>query len=538
MTTDLPKSHPTHYKDWPNDAGFNTDVEHRTPIALEITGSIPAYAAGTLFRTGPGSHKLTTEDGEFACSHWFDGFAHLYRFELVPTPEGTCTVVYDSRRQVDALIERVRKTGRLDGVTFGQKRDPCDTLFKKIKTTFEPVRARDPELVNVGVSISANVAGFPSGPKGNLVTFTDATLLKTHDPETLAPLGVVDQSVLHPSLTGEISSAHPEFDPTTGDVFNYNLKLGPKPVYRVFCTSAATGKTSILAKLSGKDAKAAYLHSFFLTENFLVLCIWPAYFASGGSWVLWRRNILDALSDFDPSAVTKWYVIDRHHGNGVVAKFESSAMFAFHTVNAYETVGKDGRVDIVCDIQQHHNLDILKKFYYDSMVSNAPGAGKRALEPVVGEDGMARYKLSGIPATGSGAAEEVLKAERVFIMTPSESGELPTINPAYHTKPHRYIYGVGDRRQSSFHDTLLKMDTETQTSVAWNKPGHTPGEPIFVADPAKTGEDDGVVLSVVLDGASGRSYLLVLDAKNWVEVGRAEVPVAVGFGFHGAHVRL
>jgi torulene dioxygenase len=74
--------------------------------------------------------------------------------------------------------------------------------------------------------------------------------------------------------------------------------------------------------------------------------------------------------------------------------------------------------------------------------------------------------------------------------------------------------------------------------VAWNKPGHTPGEPIFVADPAKTGEDDGVVLSVVLDGVSGRSYLLVLDAKNWVEVGRAEVPVAVGFGFHGAHVRL
>jgi torulene dioxygenase len=469
----------------------------------------------------------------------FDGFAHLYRFELVPTPDGTCKVLYSSRRQVDALIERVRKTGRLEGVTFGQKRDPCDSLFKKVKTTFEATMAKDPELLNVGVSISANVAGFTSGKegsKGNLVSFTDTAFMKTHDPETLAPLGVTDQTMLHHDLTGDLSCAHPEFDPQTGDAFNFNLKLGPTPVYRVFCTSAATGKTSILAKLSGKDAKAAYLHSFFLTENFLILCIWPAHFASGGAWVLWRRNIIDALADFDPSATTKWFVIDRHHGKGVIAKFESSAIFAFHTVNAYEAVGNDGRIDIICDIMQYRNLDVLKKFYYDNMVSSAPSAGKRGIDWVEGEDGMARYKLCDIPAAGN-PAREMRTAELVFIMTPSASGELPTINPAYHTKAHRYIYGVGDRRQSSFHDTLLKMDTATQTCAAWSTPGHTPGEPIFVANPAREGEDDGVVLSVVLDGVSGRSYLLVLDAKSWIEVGRAEVPGAVGFGFHGAHVK-
>ncbi|KAJ7210652.1 hypothetical protein C8J57DRAFT_1733609 [Mycena rebaudengoi] len=95
-----------HYKDWPNDAGVST---------------IPAYAAGILLRNGPGNHKLTTETGEFACSHWFDGFSHLYRFELAATPAGDCKVNYSSRRQVDGLIEQVRKTGKLEGVTFGQK---------------------------------------------------------------------------------------------------------------------------------------------------------------------------------------------------------------------------------------------------------------------------------------------------------------------------------------------------------------------------------------------------------------------------------
>jgi torulene dioxygenase len=186
---------------------------------------------------------------------------------------------------------------------------------------------------------------------------------------------------------------------------------------------------------------------------------------------------------------------------------------------------------------QYRNLDVLKKFYYDNMVSSVPGAGKRGVDWVAGEDGMVRYKLSDILAAGNSAALEMRTAELIFIMTPTASGELPTINPAYHTKAHRYIYGVGDRRQSSFFDTLLKMDTATQTCMAWSMPGHTPGEPIFIADPAKTEEDDGVVISVVLDGASGRSYLLVLDAKSWVEVGRAEVPGTVGFGFHGAHVR-
>ncbi|KAF7358261.1 hypothetical protein MVEN_00875200 [Mycena venus] len=346
-----------------------------------------------------------------------------------PYPKGTCKVLYSSRCQVDTLIERARKTGRLEGVTFGQKRDPCDSLFKKIKTTFEATMAKDAELLNVGVSISANVAGFASdkkGSKGNLVSFTDAPFMKTHDPETLAPLGVTNQATLHHDLTGELSCAHPEFDPQTGDAFNYNPKLGPTPVYRVFCTSAATGKTSILTKFS-KDAKLAYLHSFFLTENFLILCIWPAHFANSGAWLLWRRNIIDALADFDPSATTKWFVINRRCGNGVIAKFESSAMFAFHTVNAYEVVSNDGRIDIICDIMQFRNLDVLKRFYYDNMVSSALGAGKRGLDWVVGKDGMACYKLCDVPAAGNPATRKMGTAELVFIMAPSASGELPTI---------------------------------------------------------------------------------------------------------------
>ena len=38
---------------------------------------------------------------------------------------------------------------------------------------------------------------------------------------------------------------------------------------------------------------------------------------------------------------------------------------------------------------------------------------------------------------------------------------------------------------------------------------------------------------MVLDAARGTSFLLVLDAQTFTEMGRAEIPHAVLFGYHG-----
>ena len=60
---------------------------------------------------------------------------------------------------------------------------------------------------------------------------------------------------------------------------------------------------------------------------------------------------------------------------------------------------------------------------------------------------------------------------------------------------------------------------------------------MFVAAPDAEGEDEGVLLSVVLDGARGNSFLLVLDAHTLDELARAEVPHHIPFGFHGQFAR-
>jgi carotenoid cleavage dioxygenase-like enzyme len=60
---------------------------------------------------------------------------------------------------------------------------------------------------------------------------------------------------------------------------------------------------------------------------------------------------------------------------------------------------------------------------------------------------------------------------------------------------------------------------------------------VFVREPGTDGEDDGVVLSVVLDTNAGRSFLLVLDAGSFEEIARAEAPHHIPFGFHGQYFR-
>ena len=60
---------------------------------------------------------------------------------------------------------------------------------------------------------------------------------------------------------------------------------------------------------------------------------------------------------------------------------------------------------------------------------------------------------------------------------------------------------------------------------------------MFVARPGGEDEDDGVLLSVVLDADAERSFLLVLDAADLRELARAEVPHHIPFGFHGQFAR-
>lgn len=367
------------------------------PRELMVTGQFPAYTAGTLFRTGPQTRQV----GDFAIGHWFDGFSMVHKFEIIDRHDSSPpSVRYSSRSQVDALLERARKDRELPGVSFGQRRDPCDSFLKKVKSVYTAAsRKAGGDLANVNVTVFRT-----PGKSENeaLSVMTDASVRRGFDPATLEPFGVAEQGSLHPDLSGPISAAHPSVDPVTGDFFNFNVTFGPTSTYRFFKTEMSTGKTEILASISDKKLPPAYIHSMFLTESYFIFCIWPSYFAGFGASLLWERNFRDALK-FDKSAQCHWLVIDRRGSRGIVKRFTSPAMFAFHSTNSFEEVQQDGTVDLFCEIVQFPDMDILERFYYENLVSTGSGVAKYTTD-ASRHPSLVRYKLAGIPASSGAKA--------------------------------------------------------------------------------------------------------------------------------------
>ncbi|KAI9842687.1 MAG: hypothetical protein M1837_006972 [Sclerophora amabilis] len=549
------------YKGWPNDQGWDGDEDFRTPVKLHVQGTIPAYAAGVLYRTGPGGREIETSKGHvYRANHWFDGFSQVHRFQIVPPTAGqsTSTVTYNSRSTVDEFLEEIRRTGSLEGFTFARKYDPCQSYFKKVMSTFFPSKSGEVGDWNIGVTLSVNLPGSSSLSSQaskeyqdnrhasgiqNLFAKTDTPYYKQLDPETLEPVGLAKQSHLHPDLKGDLSAAHAKSDPVTGDVFNYNLEMGYRSVYRVFRVSASTGQTTVLASI--RDAAPAYLHSLFLTGDHVLLCVWNSHYTFGGSSLLWHKNILDAIGPFDASKPAKWYVIDRHGERGVVATYESDPFFCFHTINAWEepSPSEPGTTDIVADLTAYPDLSVLKLFYYENVISTSPSAHAFKTSPKADSSrgSLYRFRLASIQNCIHPSTARRVSVDWTFPI--ASTPELPTLNPAFITRPNRYIYGIMDRGRSTFTDGLGKVDTLTRQTTIWEKHAHSPGEAIFIANPdaradgEEAAEDDGVLLSVVLDGEKGASYLLCLDARDMTELGRAEMNSVVGFGFHGCHFR-
>ena len=527
--------------------------EERAPVELAVEGKIPVYAAGTLFRTGIGPREVATDPGAtFRVNHWFDSFAQVHRFQIHPptSDRDHVRVTYNSRLTCDGVIERVQRTGKYEGYTFGTKYDLCTTYFQKLKSFFTPVApAHKADEVNQSVTVSANLPGLTlNGERSNqgvenkkistLCNRTDGSSFQMLDPQTLEPIGLAEQKTLHPELKGPCSATHAKSDPITGDVFNYNLEISRTGIYRVFTVSASTGKTSILATV---HAEPSYVHSSFLTDNYVVLCVWNAFFTWSGASVFFYMNFVDAFAPFDESKPAEWFVIDRLPpelgGKGLVATYKSSSFFAFHAVNAYEeitTTEQGASVNIIADVVAYDTNACVKSYFLDNIMSDSPTA-RTFRDPKYADcrSSIRRFKLEDVPAEPTGRS---LRAHLLFSRGSDLSIELPVINPSKLQKEHRYIYGVTETGKASFFDGLVKYDTRLHRNIQWSRQGQTAAEPIFVADPEGVEEDDGILLSVVLDGVQGKSYLLVLDARNMEEIGRANVDGPVGFGFHGSFV--
>ena len=462
-------------------AGFKSLDEEVHVDSVPVTGTVPSWLHGSLVRVTP----ALMDGGGKTIKHWFDGAAMLNAFGF-----GDGGVSYGSRFLETEYLDDVRK----GEANFGFGADPCRSLFKRVMS-----------MNDVNKFDNANVNLQELGRR--YIAMTETPLPVEFDPKTLATLGKPKWP--DKDADGQVTTAHPHYDYERDEVVNYTAKFGPKTTYRVYAAGEVGAKRRLIGSLPVKSP--GYMHSFGMSERYVILAENPLL-VNPMSIPLSKKAFIDNY-EWKPERGTRFIVMDRHTGE-LQGIHQAEAFFCFHHVNAFE---RDG--ELVVDLIAYDDDAVIHMLDLAELRAGVPSPISRS--------SLRRYVIT---LDGSGVTREDIG--------PDVSPELPRINYRRNNmRDYRWMYAAGTSEGSDWVDQLVKVDVTSGESSTWSEPGCYPGEPVFVDRPGGTDEDDGVILSVVLDSSVERSFLLVLDAATFEEVARAEAPHHIPFGFHGQYFR-
>lgn len=438
-----------------------TTLEREVSLdSLPIRGEIPDWLSGALYRNGP---------AHFQGGHWFDGLAMIHKFSF---HQGA--VSYANRFLRTEAYQRVMKGNHSNGFGSGGAGGGNNTNVNILKVDH------------------------------HFLALTESPGIVEFDPADLTTLGLY---TFDDDIQAHMTTAHPHLDLYSDQIINFTLQFGRKHQYHVYSMDRKTTKRRIIGTIETEEP--AYMHSFAVTEHYVVLVefpliIQPLLLMGGGI------SFIDSL-DWKSGRGTRLLIMNKATGR-VERTVEGEAGFGYHVINAYEK-GSDIIVD-VC------------------MSENAAAVNNLFIENMTGEESTESHpkfkRLTLLPGKSNA---------RVELLSP-ETMELPAIHyQRCNGREYRYAYGISTNqlRPENVSNQLIKIDTHTGESWIWNEEGSYPGEPVFVPSPGSIAEDEGLLLSVVLDGLKGMSYLLVCNARSLEEVGRAEVPHHIPFGFHGLY---
>lgn len=445
--------------------------------SLPIRGQLPPWLEGTLVRNGPAKFHFGTQ----TISHWFDGLAMLHAFTF-----GQGKVSYRNKFLRSQVYFQTTHKDDLKFMGFAQ--DPCKSIFQRLFAHFFP--SLTPHVIQ-----NANVNVMKIAEK--YVALTETPLPVCFDPHTLDTLDVLNfQDRLCKSDCFE--SAHPHHDRLRRETINYQMDVGLTCRY-AFYTVSDQGPAKRKPFFEMKVDKASYMHTFALTENYVVMVEYPLVLnpldllMKGGGFITQFK--------WQPERNTRFHIIDRLKGLKI-RSYEADAFFSFHHVNAYEE-----KETIVLDLIKYPDAQIVFGYPPLEQIRTLERFRLDIRRPVLSHQTLSKTLL-----------------------------ELPRIYyQKYNASAYQYVYGVGFKYPESVDDSIpiLKINVSTGIIQEWKEPGSLAGEPIFVPRPGSIEEDDGVILSVVSQESKNDSYLVVLDARDLREIARSEAIHFIPYGLHG-----
>ncbi|UAJ10755.1 carotenoid oxygenase family protein [Glacieibacterium megasporae] len=315
------------------------------------------------------------------------------------------------------------------------------------------------------------------------------------DPETL------DQSGLAPWVPLDGISAHPKVDDRTGELmfFNYS-KHAPYMHYGVV---DAQGQLTTYQPVPLPGPRLP--HDMIFSEHWSILNDLPVFWDAE----LLKRDVHAVRFHRDIPA--RFALVPRHGGE--VRWFEAAPTYVLHFLNAYE-----------------EGDDVIVDGYFQE--NPTPG-------PVANDDGyghlMAHVDEHSFKPTlhrwrfnlADGSTREERLDERLL--------EFGTINQAYAGHKYRYAYSTTTKPGWFLFNGFVKHDMLTgESTVLQLDEGRYASEAPFAPRVGAIDEDDGYLVSFIIDENRGTSECILIDCKDFAAgpVCRIALPHKISSGTH------
>ena len=467
---------PVEGKDPPPWLGLVKSLRAESAYGARVEGTLPAGLQGTLYRNGPGLFERAGRRKR--CILDGDGMVQAFRI-------GEGAVRYCNRFVRTAKFVDEEKAGRYRYATW---------------TTQAP----GGRLNNLFATSIRNQAGVSVVWKnGRLYAFDESTQPYELDPETLETVGL---SHLGLKKGSAVYSAHSKTDGHTGEWLHFGLQYGRRATVHL---TAFAADGSLRSHRTLALPRYVYLHDYLVSERYIILNLHPAEVAIF-RFLLGATSFAGAIA-WRPEIGNLVLVIPRE-GEAEPVMLETEATWMWHALNAHQRGD-----EIIADFVGYDGPD---HFIGDDPALYAVMAGRRVRSS---PGSLRRYVIDPKRKT---IRQEVLATGNY---------EFPIVNPRLGCHGHRYGYLARDGDADPFWSQVVRIDTETGKTDAYNfGAGVYCGEPVFAPAPGTiyesgSADEPGWLLTQAYDGRTDRSFLAVLRADRV-----ADGPVAVAHLRHHA----
>ncbi len=441
----------------------------------QVEGQLPADLQGTLYRNGPG---LFERDG-YSKKSLLDG-------------DGLIQSVRFDAGKVQYQNHFVRTPKYLEEEAAGKFTMPTWTTLA-------------PDFWN-------NIPGTPQQSQAGVTTYLVNGQLTAHDeggnPFLLDPVTLEDRGELPLKEQFDVGGlkAHTKFDQPRGDWIFLSWNHGPTASMDVLIRDAQ-GQAKLHRTVEAP--RDCYVHDFFASENYVIANM-HAVTLNPFPMLAGMRSLTDSLS-WEPDLGNTIVVIPKDQSKPV-QWFDAPPRWMWHSFNAYEKGD-----EIIADFVGYDEPD---HFIGEDPTLSAVMEGRLGQAQHSGQ--ARRYVIN----LNSGQLREELLADGNY--------EFPIIHPALNGYEYNTGYASFGGPGQFLHSGLARFDMNRGQvdSFDFGDTVHV-GEPIFA--PRGEAQDQGYLLSMALDGETGKSFVAVTDAGHLSDgpVARIHLEHHTPLSFHG-----